>query len=68
MNPTIEDVTSGARMYREEGCDLIVAVGGGSATPEFAKTLGVEGYDKNAAAAVRVAEKLTAKKASMVHA
>lgn len=29
-NPTIENVEAGVRVYREHGCDAIVAIGGGS--------------------------------------
>jgi alcohol dehydrogenase len=29
-NPTVENVNDGLKLYRNEGCDLIIAVGGGS--------------------------------------
>lgn len=38
-NPTVSMVTSGARIYAEEGCDLVLALGGGS-TMDCAKAIG----------------------------
>ena len=40
-NPTVPEVHAGARVYRESGADLIVAVGGGSAM-DAAKGIAVE--------------------------
>ena len=39
-NPRIEDVMSGSQRYLDEGCDLIVAVGGGSPM-DCAKCIGI---------------------------
>src|SRR5271157_2143057 len=39
-NPRIEDATAGAAFYAEEGCDIVVAVGGGSAI-DCAKCIGL---------------------------
>ncbi len=30
INPRLEDIKKGIELYREEGCDLVIAVGGGS--------------------------------------
>lgn len=38
-NPTIRNVNEGLKIYREEGCDSIIAIGGGSAM-DCAKTIG----------------------------
>ena len=39
-NPRAEEVMTGARKYKEEGCDIIVAVGGGSPI-DCAKGIGI---------------------------
>jgi alcohol dehydrogenase class IV len=39
-NPRIDDATAGAAVYAEEGCDILVAVGGGSAI-DCAKCIGL---------------------------
>jgi alcohol dehydrogenase class IV len=39
-NPRIDDATAGAAVYAEEGCDIVVAVGGGSAI-DCAKCIGL---------------------------
>ena len=39
-NPHMDTVMRGAEVYKGEGCDLIVAVGGGSSM-DFAKAVGV---------------------------
>lgn len=39
-NPCVEEVMEGARVYREEGCNLIVALGGGSPM-DCAKGIGI---------------------------
>lgn len=39
-NPTLENVRDGLAIYQKEGCDFIVAVGGGSAN-DCAKAIGV---------------------------
>lgn len=39
-NPRVEDVMEGARVYREEDCDVIVALGGGSPM-DCAKGIGI---------------------------
>lgn len=39
-NPTLENVRDGLTIFRQEGCDFIVAVGGGSAN-DCAKAIGV---------------------------
>ena len=39
-NPRVEEVMEGARVYNEEGCDVIVAVGGGSPM-DCAKGIGI---------------------------
>ena len=39
-NPRIEDVAAGAVVYAEQGCDIIIAVGGGSAI-DCAKCIGL---------------------------
>ena len=38
-NPTIENVEAGVRVYREHGCDAIIAIGGGSPM-DCAKVIG----------------------------
>ena len=38
-NPTISNVNAGLKIYKEEGCDSIIALGGGSAM-DCAKTIG----------------------------
>lgn len=56
-NPTIENVQSGAKAYKESGADYMIAVGGGSSmdtgkaigiiinNPEFADVRSLEGVD-----------------------
>jgi alcohol dehydrogenase class IV len=39
-NPRIDEATAGAAVYAEEGCDIIIAVGGGSAI-DCAKCIGL---------------------------
>lgn len=39
-NPRVEEVMEGARIYNEEGCDVIVAIGGGSPM-DCAKGIGI---------------------------
>jgi len=39
-NPRIDDATAGAAIYADEGCDIIIAVGGGSAI-DCAKCIGL---------------------------
>jgi alcohol dehydrogenase class IV len=39
-NPRIEEITAGAMVYAEQGCDVIIAVGGGSAI-DCAKCIGL---------------------------
>jgi len=39
-NPRVEEITAGARVYTEQGCDVIIAVGGGSAI-DCAKCIGL---------------------------
>ena len=38
-NPTIKNVNDGLKIYKDEGCDSIIAIGGGSAM-DCAKTIG----------------------------
>ena len=44
-NPDIEKVLEGARKVREEGVDLILAVGGGS-TADYAKAVSASAYQE----------------------
>jgi methylmalonyl-CoA mutase cobalamin-binding domain/chain len=60
MTPSIVEMKGFIELAKEDGIrpNIMVMIGGGSATPEFAKTIGAEGYGKTASEAVMVAEEL----------
>jgi methylmalonyl-CoA mutase cobalamin-binding domain/chain len=61
MSTSITEMKNFMDMAKEDGIKskIMVMIGGGSATPQFADTIGAEGYGKTSADAVRVAEELS---------
>lgn len=61
MSTSISEMRDFVQMSQEEGVreKIKIMIGGGSATPEFAKTIGADGYGKTSGDAVEVAKKLT---------
>lgn len=64
MSTSITEMKNFMDMAKEDGIksEVMVMIGGGSATPQFAETIGAEGYGKTSADAVRVAGELVNKK------
>lgn len=60
MSTSITEMKNFMDMAKEDGIKerIKVMIGGGSATPQFAETIGAEGYGKTSVDAVKVAEEL----------
>jgi len=62
MSTSISEMRDFVQLSKEEGLrdSIKIMIGGGSATPEFANTIGADGYGKTSGDAVNVAKKLVA--------
>ncbi len=60
MSTSISEMRDFVQLSKEEGIrdSIKIMIGGGSATPEFAKTIGADGYGKTSGDAVEVAKKM----------